>query len=724
LPRHSFSYSTIVAAASFGALLLIAAAIVWLSYLFAQKSFETEFERQGQHYRRITELHLAAEINELKTFLRVMSHNTDLRTALMRNDPEMIEETLSWAYLESDSGRLDILFVVPERSGTVVNVSSALYDTGQIIGAMAAEPVPERPQLRYAETGGQPGIYAFVNGIPIISPETGAVVGKLFGGQVLNNNPRIFHGLLRDAELQAAALIINDDIVIDVSVDGEHHFQPGAKASGRGHEIILPVSFAGEGPPVLLKALRETSPSRELQETFFELLPLFIGLILLLSIVLSLFIWQITKRSLAQLTGYARAIGAALEGAGDIPDFRPGPIRDFNQLGEAMERVFEALRASEHRATEVIDRAPAMIIAKDLEGHYLLANKAFLSMFGFERSEVIGATDEELFTPELVDEIRAFEISFGGDRTGQSREILIPTPFGERACLAAVFPLKSEAGETYAYCTILADITERKKAEIALRQAKEEAEFANSAKTSFLAGVSHELRTPLNAIIGFSEMISGEFLGKIENRNYIEYARHIQSSGTHLLALIGDVLDLSVIESRKETVREEALDIEDIGEDCLRMIREQATEAGVAVRSDIDMRGHALKADARRIRQIMINLLTNAVKFTPAGGEIVLTGKVGRDRRLVLSVADNGIGMDVTTKAHAFEPFMQGNSSMVRKAEGAGLGLALVKRLAELHDAELHCTSEPGKGTTITIVFPSARSVSAPPHFAANMTGN
>ncbi|UUX51557.1 ATP-binding protein [Nisaea acidiphila] len=718
MPFGNFRYATIVAAASFGALLAITTAIVWFGYLFAEKSFDAEFERQDQHYKSIAELHFATELGELRTFLRALSHNGELLGALKEDTHQRVERILSWAYFDRDNGQLDILFIVPEGSDTIIDVSSALHETGPMVATLATEPVPTVPQLRYSETGGQTGIYALLDGFRIIDPGTGAVIANLYGGLVLNDNPYVFRGLLGDTELHAAALSIDGDIVIEVSNDGKRHFEPGGAEPERGREIVLPISIAETRHPITLRALRESNPVQELRGTFFQLLPVLIGLILVLSLALSLFIKQVTKRSLSQLTDYADAIGAALEGKSNIPQFKPGRIRDFNSLGEAIERVFDAFRASEHRATEVIDRAPSAIIAKDLDGRYLIANKEFLSMFSLERDQVIGAKDGDLFDPAFVTEIQAFEASFGKGRTGRSREVLVPTPYGERACLAAMFPLRSEAGETYAHCTILADITDRKKAEIALRHAKEEAEFANSAKTSFLAGVSHELRTPLNAIIGFSEMIGGEVLGKIENRNYVDYAKHIQSSGTHLLSLIGDVLDLSVIESRKETVHEEALDIEDLGESCIRMIRDQATDAGIELSSDIDMRGRALKADARRIRQILINLLTNAVKFTSAGGHVSLTGQVQDDGRIRFIVTDDGIGMDEVTLAHAFEPFMQGNSSMVRKAEGAGLGLALVKRLVELHGADLECNSAPGAGTTISILFPASRSVTAPPQAA------
>ncbi|WP_420403546.1 ATP-binding protein [Nisaea sp.] len=725
MARLRFRYSTIVAVASFGALLAISAVIVWFAFWYAQRSLDAELKRQELHFRRITELHIGAELKQLENFLRSQSRDNALLSALKASDISAIESTLARAFYELDSGQLDILFLAEQEKGALIDVSSTSYDTSLIVNTISTEPLPGIARLISSSRDiGEP-LYAFINGLQVLDPETGAVVARLFGGVILNDNLQMLREILADTDIVGVALEIDGHLVSEISNIPDFKFgDPAIAERGLGRELTIPFSVPQIGPETMVRVIRASSPIAELRETYFSLVPAVIGLTLAVSLLLSWFIRQLTKSSLSKLSEYADAVAGGIYGREDIPQFKPGVILDFNKLGETLERVFEAFRASEYQAQTVIDRAPAAIYAKDLTGRYIIANAQFLSILELERDRVIGARDSDLLPEEFAREVHAFETSTSERTGGVVRELTFPTSGGERAYLGAMFPLKQETGETYAHCTILADITDRKRTETALRQAKEEAEFANSAKTSFLAGVSHELRTPLNAIIGFSEMIAGEVLGKIENRNYVEYAGHIQSSGTHLLSLIGDVLDLSVIESRKETVREEALDIEEICEGCLRMIREQAAEAGVEVGSNIDMRGHALKADARRIRQILINLLTNAVKFTPAGGHVVLTGAVGKDRRVLLSVADDGIGMDSTTKAHAFEPFMQGNSSLIRKAEGAGLGLALVKRLAELHDAELHCTSAPGQGTTISIVFPVSRSVSAPPQVVPEISGN
>ncbi len=708
-------------------MLAISAIVVWLGFWFTSQTLDAELERRHQHYRRFTELHFRTQLGHLENFLRVLSHNGLLVARLREKNNSAVEELLGNAFFELDSGVLDILFVDPGGGERLIDVSSSPYNSASIVRDAAAGPLSVAPRLLVDHTADDTTVVALVSGLQIIDPTSRAVTGRLFGGVILNDNPRVLRDLLNDTDLKAVALLVDGKMISEISMRNETR---GAGSDGTeidiaetGEKITIPFSVTADGPDTIIEAIRSGSPTADLQKTYLQLLPIVIGLIVVLAAMLSGFIRLVTMRSLSKLSHYADAVAATIEGGSHIPHFQSGPIREFNSLGDTIERVFSAFRESEYRAESVIDRAPAAIFAKDLDGRYIIANAEFLSIFGLRKDQVIGVANEDLFPGEFVEEIAAFEASAADREDGMAVELTAPTANGERAFLGVIFPLREDSGAIYAYCTILADITERKRAEIGLRHAKEEAEFANSAKTSFLAGVSHELRTPLNAIIGFSEMIVKEVLGKIENRNYVEYAEHIQSSGNHLLSLIGDVLDLSVIEARGEAVREEALDIEQLGDDCVRMIADRAGAAGIDVSTDINLKGHALKADARRIRQIIINLLTNAVKFTPRGGRIELSGQLQEDGRVRLSVTDTGSGMDAATRAHAFEPFMQGSSSMVRKAEGAGLGLALVKKLTELHEAELDCISAPDEGTTISILFPAQRSVAAPPYQAVLEVG-
>jgi signal transduction histidine kinase len=246
-------------------------------------------------------------------------------------------------------------------------------------------------------------------------------------------------------------------------------------------------------------------------------------------------------------------------------------------------------------------------------------------------------------------------------------------------------------------------------AQAELVEARRRAELASRAKSEFLANMSHELRTPLNAVIGFADVIRNESFGPIGNERYREYLDDINHSGMHLLRVINDLLDFSKIEAGKLDLEVEEVDLDELLDGTVGIMRKQAEGAGVDLRRERSVQEISLLADAHRVRQVLLNLLSNAIKFTRKQGRVTVSAAIDGAGTLSISVADTGIGMTVEDIALALEPFGQIDGGLARKYQGTGLGLPIAKRLAEMQGGVLTLSSQPGRGTVATIKFPANR---------------
>ena len=256
---------------------------------------------------------------------------------------------------------------------------------------------------------------------------------------------------------------------------------------------------------------------------------------------------------------------------------------------------------------------------------------------------------------------------------------------------------------------LLAEVAATRQAVENAQEARKEAEFANRAKSEFLANVSHELRTPLNAIIGFSEVLMSEMFGPHGDSRYQEYCVDIHQSGIHLLSLINDLLDLSKIEAGHFELTEETVDAAELAAASCRLVKDRAVESGLALEQHFAEGLPYLTADRRALQQILINLLSNAIKFTPRGGQIVVSAELLPSGGFCLSVTDSGIGIAAEDLPKAMGLFSQVESTFCREYEGTGLGLPLSLRLAELHGGTLEFDSEVGRGTAVKVILPATR---------------
>ncbi|MGB0575346.1 MAG: ATP-binding protein [Alphaproteobacteria bacterium] len=245
-----------------------------------------------------------------------------------------------------------------------------------------------------------------------------------------------------------------------------------------------------------------------------------------------------------------------------------------------------------------------------------------------------------------------------------------------------------------------------------IHQAKETADSANRTKSEFLANMSHELRTPLNAIMGFSEVIKDEMFGPLQVPQYLEYVRDIYNSGAHLLDIINDILDLSKVEAGKFELVEEEVELRKVVEAVRNLTKGRAEEKGLEIEISVPDAFPRLFADQRGLKQMLLNLTSNAIKFTPGGGAVKIKARVLSTGDVEVAVQDSGIGIAPEDMEKVLMPFGQVDSALARENQGTGLGLPLVQAMIELHGGELMLDSFPGNGTTASLRLPAARNLS------------
>ncbi len=360
----------------------------------------------------------------------------------------------------------------------------------------------------------------------------------------------------------------------------------------------------------------------------------------------------------------------------------------------------------------ILDTAADGIITLDQDARIHTFSAGAESIFGYRIAEVAGKPLFDLLSPDSRKVVRDYLAALQGPGLAavfnDGREVTALVSQGGTVPLFLTIGRLQATRSQAAFCAVVRDITQWKKTEAELREAKEKAEATSRQKSEFLASVSHELRTPLNAIMGFSEVMRLGRFGEIDNEKYRGYVQDIHASGAHLLSLINDLLDLSKVEAGKLELNFTAVSLGDVADYVMKMLQEQATAARVVLRKSMPPDLPNVVADLRSMRQALLNLVSNAIKFTDPGGQVVVSAVLMNNGELKLRVKDTGIGMDDDQLRGALEPFGR-IITEGREVQGTGLGLPLTKALVEANRARLVLTSEPRKGTLADVTFPTTR---------------
>jgi cell cycle sensor histidine kinase DivJ len=439
-----------------------------------------------------------------------------------------------------------------------------------------------------------------------------------------------------------------------------------------------------------------------------------------------LIVWFALVPAEAALSGGRKAVVRAgfFEALGALPPSRltlpAWEITFVSMLAALVQAVLIAAaaqdrqRAADAAAAEgaamyrfLADNSMDLITRHSSDGRIRFASPATIALLGRLPDEITGLALATIVHPDDMGAVQAalMESSYFG-RAGAAEVRLRHKDGHDVWAEIRCRPARMTLGEPAEIVAVTRDISERKVHERALEDARDAALDASRAKSRFLANMSHELRTPLNAIIGFSEMMSREMFGSLGSR-YQEYSRLIHESGAHLLELINSVLDMSKIEAGKFELSEELFDLEETAQSAVRFLRMPAERAHVALALNVAPGARLVYADRRAVKQILVNLLSNGVKYTPPGGEVRVAAQVANGG-IEITVTDTGTGISQADLERLGKPFEQVENAEVRAKEGTGLGLALVKSLSVLHGGDAQLASALGEGTTVTVRLPYA----------------
>ncbi len=368
------------------------------------------------------------------------------------------------------------------------------------------------------------------------------------------------------------------------------------------------------------------------------------------------------------------------------------------------------LRMEIDELRSILETATDGVVVLGQDGDIRTMNRSASALFNYDEEEMRAKPFAVLFAHEsqkaVIDYLHGLSGHGVASVLNDGREVI------GREAGGGFIPLFMTIGRlssSNGYCAVIRDITQWKRTEEELRNAKRAAETANAHKTDFLARVSHEIRTPLNAIIGFSDMMASEHFGPIGHPRYIEYAGDIGRSGRHVLDIVNDLLDISKIEAGEMELDFSAVDLNEAVSEAVSLVQPQANSQRVIIRTSLSASVPEVVADGRSIKQIGLNILANAIRFTPSGGQIVVSTSYETNGSVILRIRDTGIGMTRNELDQAMKPFRQVTTGGRKRGEGTGLGLPLTKAMAEANRAHFAISSAPNEGTLVEISFPSQR---------------
>ncbi|MFD2204229.1 ATP-binding protein [Kiloniella antarctica] len=705
--KRMFRLSTVIVAAFLFLMVFVTGTVVVAGYWGARDAVQADMVSLGEKSKTIASLIFDAHFQVSKSVLDLIAVNEKVTRGLQAADYNLVKEVLNEAYYSQRDGDLDVLFVQIGREQETIDVSATLFETnGLLQQALAKNKIRFTNELFVTSTERQV-LHAILHKKEILHPLSGKVLGYLYAGIILNDTTAILSKI--DENIQASALtLVFDGAIVSLVNNTEITIDAIDTSSADTFVLSLPLNIeSSDNQSLDLKIFYPQETVKNLGKNYKDIVLSILGITLVISIISVWLVRRIAKIAIFNLKEYADDISQ-----GNVQkEYAPSRIIEFNQIGRVLHQVVLNLEESEARAKAILDNTSAVVYYKDLEGRYLLVNKSYEDLFQIKKSDVIGRKSMAHLPPDYMEELVRNDMEVLSKDKALTYEESAVLPDGMHTYLSIKFPLKSAHGDTVGVCGFSTDITDRINAEKDLRSAKERAEYANRSKVEFLANMSHELRTPLNAVIGFSDLLLMQLKGKIDEKQ-LQYVDDINKSGAYLLSLINDILDVSRLELHKVNIDEDHFNLNKTLDDACGMLKTRAEEARVDFEIVPFKELPVMIGDERRVKQIILNLVSNAIKFTPRPGVVRASTLMNEKNEIVLKVTDTGLGISEKDLARVMNPFVQVEGSLTRTREGSGLGLSLVQSLTDLHNGVLDINSQLGKGTEITVTFPASRTTS------------
>ena len=687
---------------------LLISVVIFASQGILYSSFSHLQDREASVSAKDVQNVIGFQTMQLDETNSVLSSRGDIRAFTLSPEHKYLHETTFTDLFSLN--RYDFIFLA-NRSGKVVysQLSGSNNTANASILSEMNRKIADKSLLCKGAESSLKGLLVMENGPAIIScrpilaaPGSNETIGTLILGKNLDTD---FIASIQNVTgysiLPYSSNSMPPDIKQAFLEDQNTSLMPNFDGKRAGSYFVLDIY---QNPAFIIPAGTDTSIYEEIQKSlrYIVLFLLFAGLMVGAGCKLLL-----DREVVSRIV----AIDSYVEKVGKDEDFSSRYFMEGNdelsRLTEGINRMLDRLKTSsdksksqEHEKKAILNSLSELVVFADPDLKIVWANRAFLDYMGSKLEELVGHESENLLVMYEEDSSKSFirkALESGTEELGE-----VNTPDG-KIWMIRTNIIRDDYGRITGVLQTGLDITAHKRSEERLLQAKLEAEAANRSKSEFLANMSHELRTPLNSIIGFSDILLERIFGDLSEKQ-LRYVNNISASGKHLLELINEILDLSKVEAGKMELHYSEFSINSVFEEVKAVFAPLAQKKSLEVTFSVES-VTTLEADRSRLIQVLYNLVNNAIKFTPDGGKISIHCKKSGSRALI-SVMDTGIGISAEDQRKIFQPFTQIDASASRQFCGTGLGLALVKKIANLHQGDIWVESDIGKGSTFILAIP------------------